>query len=73
MIPLKIMEKELLETKGKSLLDLAKTFPLEGNEINPARYESLKKNSKISMSEYCTPSTDCNCDCYCDYDCNDCE
>lgn len=69
------MEKELLETKEKNLIDIAMSIPLSGEKINSKRssYSSLNKEKYSNSSEYCTPSTDCNCDCYCNYDCNDCE
>ena len=74
------MEKILLETKGKSLIDIAKTIPLSGGKINSDRNINYQKTNVSLMKNYISDcygdcDTDCetDCDMNCNYDCNDCE
>lgn len=73
------MEKELLKAEGKSLIDIARTIPLLGGEINSNRninYQKINVAMTNQISDcYGDCDSDCetDCDMNCNYDCNDCE
>ena len=71
------IEGRLINNNSKDLIEMVKSIPLLGGNIDFERSNNYQKNKLINYFEDCAwDCSDCDCDSDCsmdcNYDCNDC-